>query len=449
MPERRNKIVRYLFLTKSVYYKGMLDVELIRQDPEKVKAGISKKKADPKLIDDFLAVDKTWRELLVEIETSRAAQKKAGEERNIEEAKRLKEVIKTAEERIKEVEEKRTNILLIIPNIPDDDVPVGPDESGNVVLRKWGEPKTFDFEVKDHVELGEKLGLINIAKAGEVTGARFNYLMGDLARLEFGIVQMVFDFVTNETVMHELAEKIEPGYSPKIFTPVVPPVMIRPEVFRRMGRLDPGQEEERYYLPKDDLYLVGSAEHTLGPLHMDEIIPEENLPIRYMGFSSAFRRESGSYGKDVRGILRVHQFDKLEMESFCLPENSRKEQDLIVSIQEHLTRELNIPYQVISVCTGDMGGPDRRQIDMECWIPSQGRYRETHTSDMMADYQSRRLQTKVRRKDGKLEYVHMNDATAFAIGRILIAIVENNQTADGKINVPKALQKYIGKEVIG
>jgi seryl-tRNA synthetase len=151
----------------------------------------------------------------------------------------------------------------------------------------------------------------------------------------------------------------------------------------------------------------------------------------------------------VRGILRVHQFDKLEMESFCLPENSRKEQDLIVSIQEHLTRELNIPYQVISVCTGDMGGPDMRQIDMECWVPSQGRYRETHTSDLMGDYQSRRLQTKVRRKDGTLEYVHMNDATAFAIGRILIAIVENNQTADGKIMVPKALQKYIGKEIIG
>lgn len=427
----------------------MLDIELIRKNPEKVKAGITKKKANPKLVDDFLEVDKTWRELLVEIETSRATQKKAGEERNIEEAKRLKEIIKIAEEKLKEVEEKRANILLVIPNIPNDDVPVGPDESGNVILRKWGEPKTFDFEIKDHVELGEKLGLINIAKAGEVTGARFNYLMGDLARLEFGIVQMVFDFVTNETVMHELAEKIETGYSPKIFTPVVPPVMIRPEVFRRMGRLDPGQEEERYYLPKDDLYLVGSAEHTLGPLHMDEIIPEENLPIRYMGFSSAFRRESGSYGKDVRGILRVHQFDKLEMESFCLPENSRKEQDLIVSIQEHLTRELNIPYQVISVCTGDMGGPDMRQIDMECWVPSQGRYRETHTSDLMGDYQSRRLQTKVRRKDGTLEYVHMNDATAFAIGRILIAIVENNQTADGKIMVPKALQKYINKEIIG
>ena len=428
----------------------MLDIELIRQNPEKVKEGISKKKANPKLVDDFLEVDKVWRDFLVEIETSRAAQKKAGEERNIEEAKRLKEIIKNAEEKIKEVELKRTNILLILPNIPNDDVPVGQDESGNVVLRKWGEPKTFDFEVKDHVELGEKLGLINIAKAGEVTGARFNYLMGDLARLEFGIVQMVFDFVTNETVMHQLAEKIEPGYSAKTFIPVVPPVMIRPDVFRRMGRLDPGQEEERYYLPKDDLYLVGSAEHTLGPLHMDEIIPEENFPIRYMGFSSAFRRESGSYGKDVRGILRVHQFDKLEMESFCLPENSRKEQDLIVSIQEHLTRELNIPYQVISVCTGDMGGPDMRQIDMECWIPSQDRYRETHTSDLMGDYQSRRLQTKVRRKDGTLEYVHMNDATAFAIGRILIAIVENNQTADGKINVPHALQKYLGgKEIIG
>jgi seryl-tRNA synthetase len=224
--------------------------------------------------------------------------------------------------------------------------------------------------------------------------------------------------------------------------------MIRPDVFKRMARLDPGQEEERYYLPKDDLYLIGSAEHTLGPLHMDETLKEEELPVRYIGFSPAFRRESGSYGKDVKGILRVHQFDKLEMESFTTPENSRKEQDFIVSVQEYLVQSLEIPYQVVSVCTGDMGGPDARQIDIECWMPGQGRYRETHTSDLMTDYQSRRLATKVKRKNGKTELVHMNDATAFAIGRILIAIIENNQTAEGKIRIPKVLQKYIGKEEI-
>ncbi|HUZ92396.1 MAG TPA: aminoacyl--tRNA ligase-related protein, partial [Candidatus Paceibacterota bacterium] len=208
-------------------------------------------------------------------------------------------------------------------------------------------------------------------------------------------------------------------------------------------------KEERYYIPSDDAYLVGSAEHTLGPLHMDETIPEENLPLRYVGFSTAFRREAGSYGKDTKGILRVHQFDKIEIESFTLPEYAVTEQDFIVAIQENMMWELELPYQVVQICTGDMGGPDARQIDIETWIPSQGKYRETHTSDYMGDYQARRLNTKVKRKSGKTEFVHMNDATAFAIGRTLIAIMENYQTKDGKIEVPKVLQKYLGKKVIG
>jgi seryl-tRNA synthetase len=223
--------------------------------------------------------------------------------------------------------------------------------------------------------------------------------------------------------------------------------MIRPEVFQRMARLEP--KEERYYIPSDDIYLIGSAEHTLGPLHMDETIQEDRLPIRYLGFSTAFRREAGSYGKDTRGILRVHQFDKLEMESFVSPEEGFAEQDFFVAIQEYLVHSLGLPYQVVAICTGDMGNPDVRQFDIEMWIPSQGKYRETHTSDYMGDYQARRLATKMKRKDGKTEFVHMNDATAFAIGRTLIAIMENYQTADGKIMVPEVLQKYVGKKVIG
>lgn len=426
----------------------MLDANLLRKEPEKVKDGIKKKKADPALVDDFLRLDEEWRKATAELETLRAAQKKASAERNIEEGKRLKGEEKNLEEKVKQAEDARAGVWIKIPNIPFEDVPVGPDESANVVIRKWGEPTAFDFEVKDHIALGEKLGLLDTEKAAKISGARFNYLFGDAAKLEFALVNYVFETLTDEKLLKELADKIEPGYSPKPFIPVVPPVMIRPEVFKRMARLDPGQEEERYYLPKDDLYLIGSAEHTLGPLHMDETLKEEDLPIRYIGFSSAFRRESGSYGKDVKGILRVHQFDKLEMESFTAPENSRKEQDLIVSIQEYLVRSLEIPYQVVSVCTGDMGGPDARQMDIECWMPGQGRYRETHTSDLMTDYQSRRLGTKIKTKNGT-ELAHMNDATAFAIGRILIAILENNQTAEGKIKIPKVLQKYLGKEVIG
>jgi len=224
--------------------------------------------------------------------------------------------------------------------------------------------------------------------------------------------------------------------------------MIKPDVYVRMARLDPSQKEERYYLPKDDIYLIGSAEHTLGPLHIDEIVPEDKFPIRYLGFSTAFRREAGTYGKDTRGILRVHQFDKAEMESFTLPENSTKEQNFIVAIQEYLMQGLEIPYQVVMICTGDMGGPNYRQVDIETWLPGQNKYRETHTSDLMTDYQARRLKTKVKRKNGELELAHMNDATAFAIGRTIIAILENYQQEDGSVVIPRVLREYVGKDKI-
>jgi seryl-tRNA synthetase len=215
----------------------------------------------------------------------------------------------------------------------------------------------------------------------------------------------------------------------------------------KMGRLQP--IDERYYFEKDDMVFIGSAEHTLGPLHMDEIINEDNLPIRYIGYSVAMRREAGTYGKDTKGILRQHQFDKAEMESFCLPENSYAEQDLFVAIQEYILKKLGIPYRVMIICTGDMGGPDHRQIDIECWMPGQDTYRETHTSDLMQGFQARRLNTRVRRKSGDLEFVHMNDATAIAMGRTLIAIIENFQQADGSIKIPEVLRPYMGgREVI-
>jgi seryl-tRNA synthetase len=433
-----------------VIIRDMLDPRLLREEPDKVKEGIASKNSDPKLVDTFLELDKKWRETVTELENWRSEQKKLSAARDIEGGKRNKETIKELEAKAADLEKEREEVWMQIPNIADEDVPVGKDESGNKVIRTWGEIPQFDFEPKDHIELGEKLGIIEIEKAGKITGTRFNYLMGDAARIQYAIVQMVFDKLTDPEFIKDIAEKIEPDYSAKPFIPVVPPVMIRPDVYRRVGRLDATNEDEKYYMPKDDLYLIGSAEHTLAPLHMDESIPEKDLPIRYIGFSPAFRRESGSYGKDVRGILRVHQFDKLEMESFTAPENSHKEQDLIVAIQENLMQALKIPYQVMSICTGDMGAPDSKQIDIEAWMPSQNRYRETHTSDLIGDYQARRLNTKIKRKDGKSEILHMNDATAFAIGRILIAIMENNQTADGKIRIPEVLRPYLGgKEFIG
>ncbi len=427
----------------------MLDINLIRQNPEKVKKGIASKNANPKLVDDFLALDDQWRKLTKEIDDLRAEQNKLSEERKIEQAKALKDKIQSYEVELRKIELQRQEILWQLPNLPLDDVPIGKDESQNVVIRKWGKIPDFDFQPKDHLELGEVLDIIDVKKAGQITGTRFNYLKGELALMEFSLVQYVFSILTNPEIIKKIAQKIAPDFSEKTFIPVVPPVMIKPEVYIKMARLDPGQEEEKFFIPKDDLYLVGSAEHTLGPLHMDEIINEKDLPKRYAAFSTCFRREAGSYGKDTRGILRVHQFDKVEMESFTLPELSIKEQEFFVAVQEYMMQELNIPYQVVEICTGDMGGPNARQIDIEAWMPGQGKYRETHTADLMTDYQSRRLNTKVRRKDGGLELIHMNDATAFAIGRTLIAILENYQQKDGSVLVPKVLQKYLNFKKIG
>ena len=425
----------------------MIDIELLRKEPEKVRKAAKEKNHDPKLVDEFVKLDDEWRKLTKEIGDKRAEQKKLSEKRDIEGGKKNKEEIKTLEERIAEIEKKREAVWRAIPNVPSADTPVGKDESGNKVLRKQGEPKKFGFEPKDHVALGEALGLIDIETAGKVSGSRFAYLKGDAARLEFALIQYTIETLANAKVMESIAKGVKPGYHAGTFVPVVPPVMIRPEVFDRMGRLEP--KEDRYHIPSDDVYLIGSAEHTLGPMHMDETISEDKLPIRYIGFSTAFRREAGSYGKDVRGILRQHQFDKLEMESFTAPEDGPTEQEFFVAIQEYLMWSLELPYQVVLVCTGDMGTPNTRQIDIETWMPSQKRYRETHSADYVGDYQARRLGTRVRRKDGATELAHMNDATAFAIGRTLIAIMENYQTKDGKIEVPKVLQKYVGTAIIG
>lgn len=431
---------------------GMIDVRLLREESEKVKEKIETKNADPALVGKFLEVDRKWREAVLAGDELRSQQNKMSQryqeltDPEKEELKSYKEKIKKSEEETRTLETERELIWAQIPNLPSDDTPIGKDESENKVVSKWGTPAEFDFTPLSHFELGEKLGIIDIKKAAEVSGSRFAYLKGAAVMLEFALVQYVLNTLQDAQVLKEIAENVQPGYSPKPFIPVIPPVMIRPETFYRMARIEP--KDERYYMPQDDLYLIGSAEHTLGPLHMDEVIPEEELPLRYIGFSTSFRREAGTYGKDMQGILRVHQFDKLEMESFTTAEDGRLEQDFMVAIQEYLTRSLGIPYQVVSICTGDMGAPDARQIDIEMWVPSQNKYRETHTSDYNTDYQSRRLNTKVKRKDGSAELVHMNDATAFALSRTPIAIIENYQTKDGKVRVPEVLQKYLGKSVI-
>jgi seryl-tRNA synthetase len=432
----------------------MLDIKFIRENPEIVKKAVANKKANVD-INALLALDERKRHVSHELESKRAEQNassrggpKSSEE--LDKLRKLKESIKILEEEFVRVETELESVMFTVPNIPSDDTPIGSDENGNKVLRQWGKLPSFsaqgvfasggDFVPKEHWELGQELGILDIERAAKVSGTRFGYLKGGLAILEFALIQYGLSIMTDEGNLKKIIKKAKLDVKPKPFTPVVPPVLIKPEVMLKMARLEP--KEERYYIPSDDMYLVGSAEHTLGPMHMDEVLKEEDLPVRYIGFSTAFRREAGSYGKDTKGILRVHQFDKLEMESFCLSEDSIKEQDFFVAIQENIMQGLQLPYRVVAICTGDMGGPDARQIDIETWMPGQNKYRETHTADLMTDYQARRLNTRVRRRDNKNEFVHMNDATAIAIGRVLIAIVENYQTKNGTIKVPKILQKF-------
>lgn len=426
----------------------MLDIKFIRQNPELVKQAVQNKKASAD-VDKVLSLDERWRHVLAEMEGKKAEQNQQSKDRpspeKIESLRKLKEEIKILEEELRRVEAELQTELYNIPNLPSADTPVGPDESGNQVIRAAGKIRPFDFKPREHFEIGAELDLINTETAARISGTRFGYLKGALALMEFALIQLVFSVLTRQETLKKIIKTAGLKVVPTPFEPVVPPVLIRPDVFQKMARLEP--KEERYYIPSDDLYLIGSAEHTLGPLHMDYTFNEKDLPRRYVGFSTAFRREAGSYGKDTRGILRVHQFDKVEMESFTVAEQGVEEQNFFVAIQEYLMRQLELPYRVVQICTGDMGGPDARQIDIEAWLPGQNRYRETHTADYMTDYQARRLNTRVRRGN-ELEFAHMNDATVFAIGRTIIAIMENYQTREGGIKIPKVLQKYVGLKEI-
>lgn len=405
----------------------MLDINLIRKNPQKVKDALVKRGKDSSLLDRFYELDSRWRAIVQQSDELRSKQKQAAQERNQEKGKELKEQLKKFEENVSELERERYVLLLEFPNIPFDDVLVGPDESHNKSIRTHGEKPVFDFVVKDHMELGEALGIINTKQAAEVSGARFYYLKNKGALLELALIRYAFDILTQEG-----------------FEAVIPPVMIRPDTYERMGRLTDSQKEERYYLPKDDLYLVGSAEHTLGPLHMDETFTLDQLPKEYVGFSTCFRREAGSYGKDTKGILRVHQFDKVEMYAFCNPEKSEEEHKRLLAMQEKLFSGLKLPYQVVEICTGDMGPTDARQFDIEAWIPSQQIYREVASCSNTTDYQTRGINTKIKHADGKTEFAHALNATALAMSRTIIAILENYQQKDGSVLIPEALQKYTG-----
>lgn len=435
---------------------AMLDIRFIRENAEAVQENALRKNYDVSIA-DLITLDDQRRALsaqadeLRERRNANAAKMKGAsgkpDQAVIEEGKAIKTELATLEEKLSKLEQDVLTLQKQVPNMASEDVPVGATEDENVVSKVVGEPTKFSFAPKNHWEIGEARGWIDKERAAKVAGSRFAYIKGDLVKLQFAIIQFVVNSLTDADVIAKIAQDAGlKNIATKPFTPVLPPLLIRTELYDAMDRLEP--RDDRYKLEEDDLWLQGSAEHVMGSMHANEILNEADLPIRYLGYATSFRREAGTYGKDMEGILRMHQFDKLEMESFTTGETSMDEHLLMVAIQEYLLASLELPYRVIQKCTADIGKPNARGIDMEAWLPGQDQYRETHTADYMTDYQARRLQTRVRREDGSLELIHTNDATAFALGRVMIAIIENNQNEDGTVAIPTVLQPYLGGKTV-
>lgn len=434
----------------------MLDINYIRDNRQKVEDAI-KNKGYTIDLDEILRLDDARKELSQKTDILRqernqiSSQMKNGQpdQALISRGKEIKQELSSLEEKLSSVESDFLAKLKTVPNVPCDDVPVGLSEDENEVAEVCGEPTKFNFEPKNHYEIGQARGWIDKERASKVTGARFAYIKGEMVSLQMAIVNFVMNSLSDEGVIKEICEANHLEHiSTKPFTTVLPPLMLRTEMYDAMDRLEP--RDDRYKIEGEELWLQGSAEHVLGSMHAGEIFAEQDLPVRYLGYATSFRQEAGTYGKDMEGIIRMHQFDKLEMESFSTKETSREEHELFVAIQRWLIEQLRLPYRVIRKCTFDIGKPDARGIDMEVWLPGQGKYRETHTADYMTDYQSRRLNTRVRRDEtGEVELVHTNDATAFALGRIMIAVIENYQNEDMTVRVPEVLRKYLnGKEIL-
>ena len=415
----------------------MLSLNLIRKNPEIVK-NACKNRGKNVDVDQILVLDKEKRNYQKKIEDLRCEQNQLLKQTPLplKKLKGIKNEIKKIEPLLKEKEKELQDLLLLLPNIPLENVPIGKSDKENVIVKKWGKVPKFDFEFKDYLTLGKELDLIDVERAAKISGSRFGFLKREAALLEFALIKWAFDTLIK-----------------KGFIPLLPPVMLKKEIARGMGYFEQTDENEAYFLPKDNLYLVGTAEQSIGTMHKDEIFDEKDLPKRYVGFSTCFRREAGSYGKDTVGIFRVHQFDKVEMFSFCQPEKSKEEHQLFLEIEDNFMQKLKLPHQIVHLCTGDMGLPSASTFDIETWMPSQGKFRETHSTSNCTDFQARRLNIKYKPqtpnpKPQKLDFVHTVNGTAFAIPRMLIAIIENYQQKDGSIKIPEVLQKYIGKKII-
>ena len=415
----------------------MIDIKFIRENPDAVRASQKGRGEDTSIVNQLLAIDETRRTAITEFETLRAEQNvlsksvgaAKGDEKTalLENAKDLANKVKAADTKRADIEAQANAIAMQLSNLLDPDAPIG-GEADFVVIEHVGTPRDFakdGFEPKDHVELGKLLGAIDTERGAKVAGSRSYYLTGVGALLEFALVNFAISSATKAG-----------------FIPVIPPVLVNPAAMEGTGFL--GQAAENvYHLERDEVYLVGTSEVPLAAMHMDEILPAEKLPLRYAGYSTCFRREAGTYGKDTRGIIRVHQFDKVEMFSFCKPEEAKEEHKRLLQWEKDFLNAMEIPYRVIDVASGDLGSSANRKFDIEAWIPTQDTYREVTSTSNCTEFQARRLNIRYKDSDGTKAIATLN-GTLVAIPRMIVAILENHQNADGSVNVPKALQPFLG-----
>ncbi len=417
----------------------MIDINLLRTNPEIAVKSQKKRGLDTSIIGEVLSVDKKWRNLKGEIDNLRAEKNKTGEEIGklkkqgktpaelLKKISAISEETKKKEEPLALLEKERDKLLLDIPNILHETVPAGKDDTESVVVRTHGKIPKFTFKPKDHIDLGLALDLFDIERAAKTSGARFYFLKNEAALLELAVAQYALDFLVNK----------------KKFIPLIVPNLVKEQVMYGVGML-PHSKSEIFKIEGHDLYLILTSEHAIGGFHMAETFNEKDLPKRYAGFSACYRTEAGAHGRDTKGIFRVHQFNKVEMFIFCKPEESWKEHEMLIKNAEELVKGLELPYRVTNICTGDIGTVAAKKYDVEAWFPGQNAYREIISCSNCTDFQARRLNIRVLRPGMKTDIIHTLNSTALAIGRTIVAILENNQNKDGSINIPKALQKYCG-----
>lgn len=423
----------------------MLDIKFVRENPDKVKQALEKRgyKID---FEEFLALERERLSLLREIEQKRAIRNSVSQEiaklkklnpRDdkikdfIEEMRKLSDEISLADERLRETEERVQKFMLNLPNIPHSSVPIGKDETENVEIRRWGEPPDFDFTPMNHWDIGEILGIIDFERAGKIAGSRFAIMKGLGARLERALINFMLDLHTKK------------GY-----IEVFPPILVNRASMIGTGQL-PKFEDDLFRIVEPEFYLIPTAEVPVTNIHREEILSEDDLPIYYASYTPCFRREAGSHGKDVRGLIRQHQFNKVELVKFVKPEDSYEELETLTRDAEDVLQKLGLPYRVVSLCTGDLGFASAKTYDIEVWLPGQGKYREISSCSNFEDFQSRRANIRFRRRDKKgTEFVHTLNGSGLAIGRTLVAILENYQQKDGSVLVPEVLRPYMGVDVI-